>query len=331
MLAQLALLLLAAPTAQSQPPTFRCVVLDTPHFGFHCALAINQAGESAGVVPDVVSANSAARWDSAGNMTNLGNLSGFSESGAYGISEDGLVVGYSYHHTYQIGTAWPPVGAGYQLPVHRPAWAVSVNALGDILLWKTGSAVYQSGVLLERDGTEHRIDFGGNGWVMGLTRDGQVAGMRTLAGTTHAFRWNLSTSLFDDLPPLPGFDRSSGYGIAPDGTVTGFSGTADFALTQACAWGLDNVPKILPPSRPNMTLSIAISGNAAGWIIGQEGFPAAERGALWLGGIGYELTPLVVEGPTVVVTRAAALNDAGQIVGSGMVSGTLRAIRLDPL
>jgi len=78
--------------------------------------------------------------------------------------------------------------------------------------------------------------------------------------------------------------------------------------------------------------SEARSVNHAGWAVGAaDRADGLQRATLWIGGFAIDLDALVSPGPSWVLTGAHAINDLGQIAGTGQQNGIQRPYRLDPI
>jgi probable HAF family extracellular repeat protein len=88
---------------------------------------------------------------------------------------------------------------------------------------------------------------------------------------------------------------------------------------------------VLPQSRSVQVGATAVnaSGQIVGWSRSADG--STSRAVLWQGGAIVDLNTLLPPGSGWTLTRAAAINDRGQIVGTGIHDGHVRAFLLTPL
>ena len=151
-------------------------------------------------------------------MTDLGTLGG-DESQAYGISENGQVVGWSLPTGMPPGTHFSiPTGDAGSGPLAgcRTSVAVAVNDNGQVVgisysLLPDNGFLYSGGAM---------TDFGGAVTIAsGINDSGQVVGT---AGNGHAFLYG--SGKVQDIGPLGGNDGAAN-GINASGQVVGYSET----------------------------------------------------------------------------------------------------------
>ena len=72
--------------------------------------------------------------------------------------------------------------------------------------------------------------------------------------------------------------------------------------------------------------------NHLGWIVGvADRADGLQRATIWIDGHAIDLDALVAVGTAWVLTGAHAVNDLGQVVGTGQKNGVQRPYRLDPI
>jgi probable HAF family extracellular repeat protein len=125
---------------------------------------------------------------SQGTVRDLGTLGTGSFSEAWGVNNNGQVVGWSYTNG----------GSGLS----------GVHAF----------------LCSDADGMVDLTPDNDNGYALDINDAEQVTGYRTAVGGYHAFRWSDGT--FEDLGVLPGFAHSFGWAISRTGQVVGSSSTA---------------------------------------------------------------------------------------------------------
>ena len=327
--------LLALLPAQSQPPKFRAVPLESLGGSTPSVVDINERGVSVGTASSAGGAQTAACWDSAGKLTVLGRKSTLvTTTVANAINDAGVVAGGVFWRDWTgLPAVWILPNDGQPLAWPRKASAFDVNARGDLLL-RVDSLLTQGGAILKRDGSTVAVLNGQTHAVRALADDGRVCGERLVGSVWVAFRWSEQVGI-QDLEMPQGIIEAVASGIRDDGEiVTGYVG--DSANRWPVTWDAQRRIRYLPPSSSVQSdEGYAEAVNASGWVVGSrilagDGLNAV--GTLWFEGVSYELEDLIVEGLPMKVLLAHGLNDQGQIVGLGMgAGGTTTAIRLDPL
>jgi probable HAF family extracellular repeat protein len=303
---------------------------------------INNRGEVVGYSYD--NTGNAAFVYTGGSMVNLrpslaplgaaaGGSLATTHSVANGINESGVVVGYTQFadptaaFTWQNGTV-TNLGSNNNYP-----WApTGINNGGAIVASRVYNGVYQPGsgwsvlpsnfapsaindgglmggslnlgyafhaALRKADGTVVDLDpVGGNGNVHEVNDTGQAAGTRTSSGGERGFFWNGTTMQDIGLlySPAPGFNTYSGAeGINALGQVVGYSDTSPANITPGCLSGSRHA--VLYSNGTLTDLNLAIDAGS-GWCL----------------------------------QYASAINDLGQIAGSGISpNGLQHAFVLTPL
>jgi len=326
MLAQL-VLYLATALPQSAPPAFRCVLLEGLDGAYSEAGSINQSGEVVGLTVQPTGFFTAAHWNLDGELTVLGRTDSFHYSMATAINNSGVIVGRG-SEWFSFPLIWTRADGAFQLEVKKPSYACAVNDAGDILC-RAGLLTNNFGVLVERNGRQHVLA----GSVMGLSNDQKVVGEFLQGG---AYRWSIGGG-YETLSKPVGFFDSMAFGIGEDGTVVGslWNGAAELGAY----WDAAGRPHVLPATSVRAVSTYATDINALGWIVGSQygtrpgDDPNLPRsyGTLWVDGVGYQLEDLILDGPRVPLPFFGAMNDRGQITGTGIVGGQHCGIRLDPL
>ncbi|HTH48404.1 MAG TPA: immunoglobulin domain-containing protein, partial [Candidatus Limnocylindria bacterium] len=135
------------------------------------------------------------------------------------------------------------------------------------------------------------------------------------------------TNILD--PGLPANHLSDAYSINASGHAVGeMSLTAGSALKHAFRYtggGLEDLGTL------GGTSSSAYDLNATDQVVGTSTTASGEAHAfVWQGGVMTDLNTLLPSGSGWVLTRANAINDLGQIVGTGILNGTAHAFLLSP-
>ena len=290
---------------------------------------------------------------SGGTMTDLGTLPGGSASYATGINDQGQVVGYGGSRfngdpmfldivsgfIWREGTMQPLTSLYCPCTFNRrygADLAHAINAGGQVVgesetvrgYSVRHAALWQSPTQVED------IGGGAGDWSIsrayGINESGEVvgdfaqdAGRLTPPFDRRAFLWQAGVR--QDLGTLPGHTSSQALGISATGQAIGWSGGTDGAQSHAVLWENGQAQDL--GTLPGDVASQALGINAAGQVVGWSG----SRAFLWQGGIMSDLNGLIPPDSGWVLARAAAINDRGDIVGTGLLSGQTRGFLLQPI
>jgi probable HAF family extracellular repeat protein len=273
------------------------------------ALAVNEWGQIAGRV-----SNSGAVLWSDGDIVELGPLVGGETACAFGINDSGVVVGIA---------SKPTPDREVNPPYYPFLWKdLNGNNRTDFgetqfLFAETGDArdINNQGVITGQragrafrmfDGVIHDLGTLGGEKSIGyaVSEVGKIAGTAQLPdGRYHGFLWGRSGTVttMRDLGTLPGFNNSYAFALNADGTVVG------------------KVSAGLPPQRRHSAeyytfrlwpYDCAVRFDSAG--------PRA-------------LDTLIAPGSGWKILEARGIDEAGNIVGTGMRDGRWHAVRLNKL
>jgi probable HAF family extracellular repeat protein len=323
------------------------------------ALAINNSGQVTGSV-DLPGGAQAYVWTpttpngTTGRMVDVGVLDGSASSVGVGINSSGeLAAVLSFNgdpNTHSIvydGTAVHYIGP---VPGGTKCDAMFINDSGHV----TGQCNSPGGIHpFLYDGNTSRdlglLGTGDFGWGFGINNYGQVAGFgdTTVDGVdSRAFLWqpttpNSSTGVMHDLGTLGG-SFAAGFGLSSRGQVTGYSTNPGDAETHAMVW---------TPTTPNgitgdMTDIGTLGGtyaqgnaiNAGGQVLGYSTLTPADNVTshyfLYTPGSGMvDFQTLIdpLSGWDATSLTPNAINDAGQIVGTGFIGADYHAFLLTPV
>ena len=304
--------------------------------------AINDRGQVAGARDE-----RAMLWDN-GRETPIGAIGRYHYGAALAINNSGTVAATYYNYdNYPHTLLWQSGEKSAALPAkYRFNEPHGVNDLGWIAGGvRTGGHDAQGGLMTQaflcaNGETQLLGTLGGDYSVAyGVNDSGQVVGKADLARTylertahgftrpTHAFLWR--NGAIQDLGTLGG-DNSLACAINRRGQAVGYSSTDDGSV-HACLW--DSGQTVDLGALPGHDNSEARAVNDQGVAVGQSGSNADEappRAVLWTSGRIVDLNTMVEGSPQWTLQCADGVNNAGQIVGKGLLGGVTHAFVLTP-
>lgn len=242
------------------------------------------------------------------------------------INDKGWIVGMDDYRgfLYENGRL-TRLGTLSRVPVGNRSTARAVNASGQIVGWSTVNA----GTSGPPYGAIDRLVKRQGKWV-----EETVRRVPTRPFFTHACLWRVSGKVARqrDLGTLPGWVNSYAYGINDRGEVTGSVsdatgrpyGVNTDSRAQAFLWRAGKMVSL--GALPGCRSSEAFGLNDAGAVVGTSG----GRAFLWENGRMLDLSVLIPANSGWVLTEARAINNRGQIAGTGRFHGTPRAFLLKP-
>ena len=292
----------------------------------------------------LVAGQHAFTWTKSGGMKDLGTLSGATVSGAIGINDSGIVVGYSNVKgqlaTNFVATQWSTSGAITNLGTiwgGSSSAAFQVNSAGVV----AGDSFLSSGLVDATSWTNNKIkNLGALSKAiftagLAINDNGEIVGESVFGYgppfTSHGFLWNGST--MKDLGTLPGGVTSMANAINTAGVIVGQSdGTSTRGSWHAVMWNTSNKISDLGVLLGG-TYSIAFSINDSSVVVGYGNLSNnAAHAMIWTstGGM-QDLNSLIPANSGWVLINANSINNVGQITGYGTRNGHNHAFLLTPV
>lgn len=298
------------------------------------ATGLNDSGQVVGYYEGTgISSNVAWIWNAGSGMNNLTDeLGSPPKSNAYGINNAGIVTGVIQVSTQYHAFSWDTVSGVDDLGQYG---GYSINNDGDIA-GRTGSSG-STAYLWRSDGTTANLGYlpGGpsSSYAYAINDYEEIAGysyIYTPALHTRAFIWD-STGGMVNIGTLGG-DDSSANGINNLGQVVGYSEyISGVNIEHAFLWqdgsGMIDLGTL-------GTRSNAYDINNSSVVVGESYVSGQYRAFIWENDTGMvDLNTLVEDGTDWILHRATAINELGQIVGYGTLSGEsdYRAFILTPI
>jgi probable HAF family extracellular repeat protein len=292
------------------------------------ARAINTRGDAAGSSSDARGRRRAFVFRN-DRLTLLAARRELFPTDAFAINAAGTVVGQfrtaSHQHAmcYRNGVAEDlgTLGGHYSS-------ALAVNRAGQIAGWAETRNLDAHAFLYSAGKMRDLGTLGGaTSQAYGINDAGEVVGAAgTRDGEDHAFRYRAGR--MEDLGTLPGGRSSQARAINELGAVVGSSIGAD-GVSRPFIYQDRRMREIVSPSGG---AGEAYAINASGQVVGSRGVPSsdASHAFLYSDGVMWDLNALIPRSLGWELHQAVGINDAGQIVGTGVVRGRLRAFRLTP-
>jgi probable HAF family extracellular repeat protein len=268
-----------------------------------------------------------------GRITNLGVIGGgtFAASAAYGVNEDGVVVGQTHVNgsdpphafRYRNGVL-TDLGTGHGPGSFSRAW--EINDAGVAVGERSRRQSSPVRAVMWRDGRIRDLGtLGGTGGSFGtgsvaydVNRRRQVVGAALPSrGPLHPFLWQRGT--MRDLGTLGGNDEAGEARAINDATQVVGSSPTTSGPTHAFLWQ-DGIMRDLGTLGGNSSHAYGINGN--GDVVGGSRTPSspannAGHAFLWTDGQMIDLNSVVTNLPSNVTLEVArAINDNGSIVGT---------------
>lgn len=270
------------------------------------------------------------RWN--GSMTDLGLLSGDTQSVAFAINDAGVIVGVSY----LLGELHPRAfrwqnGSMSSIGVFTPH---DINTGGDVAGTRAIASAKQGLAWIDRacvlvNGTLTTLGTlgGSNSYALGINDAGEVVGSSQIGGdgTSHAFRWNGGGLV--DLGTLGG-SMSQAYAINNKREIVGTAESAD-GRAHAFKFLLDVNGKVIQ----RVTLSDLSAGGGCAYAINDAGVAVGSsngRAVMWKQTAALDLNSRISSSLGWKLFAATGINASGKIVGYGRHDGVPHAFLLTP-
>ena len=291
--------------------------------------AISPGGEVAG---DVENNLQGFVWSPTRGMIGLPRLNGGRYSAAVGINPSGLITGYATYNEIENTHAVLWTKAGVQdlgtLPGGTESWAAAINASGQVAGGSDSATTAPNAFLWSKDRGMQALGVLPNGYyseAFGVNNLGQVVGMsNTTRGNWHAFTWSKATRI-KDLGTLDSGRSTSATanGVNDLGQIVGTS-SCGASCVHAVLWTSSGMRDL--GTLPDSSSSGGIAINNKGQVVGQSG-----HAFVWSQTNGMQdLNTLIDPASGWTLLWAFAINDAGQITGSGLIDGESHAFLLTP-
>ena len=303
------------------------------------ALAINESGEVVGWALTSAGNRQAVLWR-AGEVVALGALPGKTRSQAWGINNEGLIVGASSGHADQsdrafvwqggvmreLGALGGSAGSGSASAVNNRGQIVGGSFTGtDPLLSDHHAVLWDHDTIVDLgtlpEGSEsHAWRLNDAGLVVGVAQEAD--------GTDQAVLWD--RGCITRLGGLGGVS-SVASAVSASGEVVGAAYVTDGSC-HAFLWRDGTMTDLGAPGRSRQSWAYDI--NDAGQVVGSAlvGSPPGltYRAVLWQGGRMVDLNDLTDQAQGWELTSARGINQPGQIVGTGLVRGEAHGFLLQP-
>jgi uncharacterized membrane protein len=285
------------------------------------SFALNDVGQAAGRGLDGSWRSRALGWTGGGVV----NMSGSDEGGAYGISSDGRVAGWRRNSSGTRGAVWSGSSVKLLAPLanHVASGAYDVNRAGTAVGWSTSSTGDASAVMW-RNGQASSLATGAqrpsSSYAFAINDANQIVGRGDfpVRPFRRALVWDGSG--MRALPDL-GAGYASASSISGNGIIAGGSLHPVTSKFHAVVWSAGAIHDLglLDGVHPTAAYGVNDCGTVVGDALvnpGQEIYVAV----VWQNGVARDLNQLVSAFDWNLVT-ARAINNRGEIVGSGYRSG----------
>lgn len=288
---------------------------------------INGNGQVVGLTGD-----GATLWNNDSSHTPT-VLLGPPRGGALGINNSGQVVGSTSINFSTRATVWgndnnhTPLQLG---TLGYESYGSGINDAGQVVGYSYLNNGPHHAVLWDASGIHDLGTLGGHdSSARGINNIGQVVGTSYLSNnlSTRAFIWDNVTGI-RDLGTLSGGNFSQGNAISNSGQVAGFSNIANSAI-HATFWDSSGIHDLG-----------TLGGASSSWAWGMNNLDQVvgasdgvdTQAVMWQNGVALDLNSLAgAQGLGWFLNSANAINDSGQIVGTGRINGQSHTYLLTPV
>jgi probable HAF family extracellular repeat protein len=291
----------------------------------------------------LVSGQHAFLWTKSGGLKDLGTLSGATISGASGINDGDVIVGYSdvkdKPATNFVAVQWSSSGAITDLGTlsgGSSSAAFAIDSSGEI----AGDSFLSSDIVDATSWTGNKIkNLGALPKAiftagLAINENGHIVGESVFSYgppfTSHAFVWDGSS--MTDLGTLPGGVTSMANGINDSGVIVGQSdGSSTDGLWHAVEWNTSHeIEDLGLLSGGNYSIAFAI--NDSGTVVGYgNSLGNAMHAMIWTASDGIQdLNQKIPDNSGWVLVNANSINASGQITGYGVKGSHNHAFLLTP-
>jgi uncharacterized membrane protein len=257
-----------------------------------------------------------------GKEKDLPLLSGYKNAQALGVNTGGILVGDSFVVGGSATEATEWTEAGKAIDLGRGQASV-INTAGEIV-----------GTSVDKHGNEFAAIFGKTTQTLssnisnayGVNDDGVIVGqVEQTGGAFNPFVYKKGTLKVLD----PGVEDGQALAINNESVIVG---QIDSLAVMWVNYKRTNLPGLFPSSE--VLLSTATGINDSGTIVGQTvtGMANGNYATFWSGGSAFNLNHYIKGGTNGWdLEDAISINDAGQIVGTGVLNGAAHSFLLTPV
>ena len=318
-------------TLAASAQTYRITDLGSLGTNASFATGINASGQVSGYSASATNAARAWRYSSGVGLVDLGSFGG-ADNRALGINNAGQVTGYSTGtngaaHGFVFNGALTDIGGPNVFPEH-------INSTGKVAGFSTDTNANDSAFLFTPPnlfsnlGLIASATLPASSAAYGVNDFGVIVGIGTGSNSfNRAFRSTTNGTL-EELGTLGG-DESWAYAINNSNQI---AGSASFVSTDTHAFLFNDGAGMTDLGTLGGYTSAAFALDNSGNAVGTAELANRNlRAVVWpSGGAARDLNELIPVNAGWVLTEARGVNDAGQIVGNGLLNGQPRAFLLTP-
>jgi probable HAF family extracellular repeat protein len=299
---------------------------------------ISESGVVVGAARAADGFNRAFRYTALGGMQALPTLGGPGISdGAGAINVHGQIVGQAVSpDPLFVGFLWDPVTGMDVLPtvdgfdIHI---AHAVNDHGLVGGWLHGAGLEQTPVMWEDGKADILPTLGpGNNVVWRVNNAGRGVGFGGVFEAFDAMYWERDGDgawTVTGLGAPPVGTEAAALGLDESGRIVGQMGNIATGPSAAFLWEDGAWTELAPLGK--LSSAGAADINERGQVVGTAFDTSAnQRATLWQQGTAIDLNDVISESAGIVLEVARAINDAGEITGTGTIGGETHAFLLSP-